>query len=146
MSRDWLSDINYMHDYYGFHEAVDNLNPEMMKKYLEFRVKFLQEGLDELKDAKTTDDVVDALIDLCVVAVGTLDLFGVDAELSWNEVFRANMNKRVGVKANRPNPLGLPDLMKPEGWKDPDHSDHYHGHLESFLPREKLYEDDEIDN
>jgi hypothetical protein len=33
------------------------------------------------------------------------------------------MQKRSGVKAERPNPLGLPDLMKPEGWVGPDHSD-----------------------
>jgi len=33
------------------------------------------------------------------------------------------MAKKTGVKASRPNPLGLPDLIKPEGWVGPDHSD-----------------------
>jgi hypothetical protein len=33
------------------------------------------------------------------------------------------MNKEVGIKASRPNPLGLPDLIKPEGWVAPVHSD-----------------------
>jgi len=32
------------------------------------------------------------------------------------------MNKQVGIKASRPNPLGLPDLIKPEGWVGPDHT------------------------
>jgi hypothetical protein len=31
------------------------------------------------------------------------------------------MKKQVGVKNSRPNPLGLPDLIKPEGWTPPDH-------------------------
>ena len=73
--------------------------------------------------AATPDDAIDALIDLCVVAIGTLDVFNVDAKHAWNEVLNANMNKQVGVKESRPNPLGLPDLIKPEGWKAPDHTD-----------------------
>ena len=32
------------------------------------------------------------------------------------------MAKEVGVKEERPNPLGLPDLVKPEGWVNPSHS------------------------
>jgi len=31
------------------------------------------------------------------------------------------MTKEVGIKASRPNPLGLPDLIKPEGWQPPSH-------------------------
>ena len=67
------------------------------------------------------EEIVDALIDLCVVAIGTLDLFEVNPYNAWNEVFDANMNKNPGVKASRPNPLGLPDLIKPEGWVAPSH-------------------------
>ena len=61
-------------------------------------------------------------MDLCVVAIGTLDLFEVDAHKAWDEVLKANMSKKVGVKESRPNPLGLPDLIKPEGWVGPDHT------------------------
>jgi predicted HAD superfamily Cof-like phosphohydrolase len=56
-----------------------------------------------------------------VVAIGTLDAFGVDAQRAWDEVHKANMTKQPGVKESRPNPLGLPDLIKPEGWTGPDH-------------------------
>ena len=38
------------------------------------------------------------------------------------------MAKQVGVKPGRPNPLGLPDLMKPEDWKAPSHEGN-HGKL-----------------
>ena len=33
----------------------------------------------------------------------------------------ANMKKEPGVKPSRPNPLGLPDLIKPDDWTGPDH-------------------------
>jgi len=71
------------------------------------------------------EEVVDALIDLCVVAIGTLDAYGVDSNKAWDEVLKANMSKEPGIKPERPNPLGLPDLMKPEGWVAPSHVGNY---------------------
>ena len=85
----------------------------------------MQEELDEMKiaaQASDAEEVVDALIDLCVVAIGTLDAYGVNAYKAWDEVHTANMTKEVGVKESRPNPLGLPDLVKPEGWTAPSHA------------------------
>jgi predicted HAD superfamily Cof-like phosphohydrolase len=104
-------------------EAVNAFTPEKLKQFLAFRVAFLQEELTELCTASTADDVVDALIDLCVVAIGTLDAFGVNADIAWDRVHQANMAKMVGVKDSRPNPLGLPDLIKPSGWTAPTHVD-----------------------
>ena len=123
MSKNWVDDIAAMHAKYGVHPVVSKFDKEKLAKYLEFRANFLQEELDELKTAKTADDVVDALIDLCVVAIGTLDAFDVDAYTAWDRVHAANMNKKVGIKESRPNPLGLPDLIKPEGWVAPTHVD-----------------------
>ena len=126
MSADWVKDMNDMHAKYGVHRWVKN-NPDKLKKYLEFRINFLQEELDETQRAafiyEDPEEIVDGLIDLCVVAIGTLDAFGVDANAAWDEVLKANMAKEVGVKPERPNPLGLPDLMKPEGWEPPSHED-----------------------
>ena len=126
MSNDWVKDINDMHVKYGVHEWVKN-NPDKLKKYLEFRINFLQEELDETQQAafiyEDPEEIVDGLIDLCVVAIGTLDAFGVDTNAAWDQVLKANMAKEVGVKPERPNPLGLPDLMKPEGWEPPSHED-----------------------
>jgi predicted HAD superfamily Cof-like phosphohydrolase len=121
MSTDWVEDMHVMHEHYGVTDKVDSFSDEKLKKFLEFRIAFLQEELDEMKNAKNAEDVVDALIDLCVVAIGTLDLFGVDSYKAWNVVHVANMSKEVGIKESRPNPLGLPDLIKPEGWKAPSH-------------------------
>ena len=123
MSEFWIKDIEEMHHKYGVAEAVNGMDKSKLEKFLNFRISFLEEELNELRQSNTADDAVDALIDLCVVAIGTLDAFNVDAGIAWDRVFAANMNKVVGVKSTRPNPLGLPDLVKPEGWKAPQHTD-----------------------
>ena len=119
----WVSDVAAMHTRFGVNSAIDKLSGEHLAKFLEFRIKFLQEELDEMVTAENADDVVDALIDLCVVAIGTLDAFHVDADEAWNRVHEKNMQKEVGIKESRPNPLGLPDLIKPAGWTAPTHAD-----------------------
>lgn len=119
---DWVKDIAEMHQKYGVNTVVEKMDKETLQKFLQFRIDFLQEELDELKaNTNNPEEIVDACIDLCVVAIGTLDAFGVDSHSAWQEVFQANMNKEVGVKASRPNPIGLPDLIKPDGWVGPDH-------------------------
>lgn len=129
MSNNWVKDIAEMHTKYGTNDVVRSMDKNQLKSFLKFRVDFLQEELDELKSASANGmpidapEVVDALIDLCVVAIGTLDAFDVDAYKAWDVVHKANMNKEVGVKESRPNPLGLPDLIKPEGWVAPTHDD-----------------------
>ena len=127
-NTNWVLDIHRMHIKFGVHDVIRNLEPETLRTFLQFRIDFLQEELNEMKDAETAEDVVDALIDLCVVAIGTLDAFDVHAHQAWDVVHKANMAKEVGIKASRPNPLGLPDLIKPEGWVAPSHEDN-HGML-----------------
>ena len=136
MSKSWVKDINEMQYKYGVHRWIhDNQNNvDNLRKYLEFRVDFLQEELSETEAALVNmdaEEIVDGLIDLCVVAIGTLDAFGVDPYKAWDEVLKANLAKEVGVKPSRPNPLGLPDLIKPEDWEGPDHSDN-HGKLNNI--------------
>jgi len=136
MSKDWVKDINEMQYKYGVHKWMhDNRNkPDQLKRYLEFRIDFLQEELSETEAALVgmdAEEIVDGLIDLCVVAIGTLDAFGVDAHKAWDEILKANLAKEPGVKPERPNPLGLPDLIKPEGWEGPNHSDN-HGKLNNI--------------
>ena len=129
----WVKDIQDMHAKYGVHEWV-KANPEKLEQLLQFRVAFLKEEFDETFKAtgeKDAEEIVDGLIDLCVVAIGTLDLFGIDAHKAWQEVHSANMSKEVGVKESRPNPLGLPDLIKPEGWTAPSH-EYNHGLLNNI--------------
>lgn len=137
MSVNWTKDIADMHEKFGVKTAVDKLTAEKLRAFLEFRVNFLNEELNEIglalqrrdKDGveldsrEAADAVIDGCIDLCVVAIGTLDAFGIDSVEAWNRVHQANMSKEVGIKPNRPNPLGLPDLVKPPGWVGPVHHD-----------------------
>ena len=135
MSSNWVWDIERMHRKYGVHEWVNDATPEQLMEFLKFRISFIHEELNETEKAvseKNAEEVVDGLIDLCVVAIGTLDAFGVDALKAWNEVQRANMAKEVGIKESRPNPLNLPDLVKPKGWKSPSHATN-HGVLDEIF-------------
>ncbi len=122
---DWANDIANMHQKFGVREwfEANKDNKELMDKYIRFRLSMCKEELDETLDAieaKDAEEIVDGLIDMCVFAIGTLDVFGVNANDAWDRVFQANMVKSVGVKEGRPNPFGLPDLIKPEGWVAPE--------------------------
>lgn len=134
---DWAKDILVMHEKFGVKEwfEANKDNKELMDKYLRFRLSMCKEELDETLDAieaKDPEEIVDGLIDLCVFAIGTLDVFGVDANEAWDRVYKANMAKSPGVKEGRPNPFGLPDLIKPEGWEAPSHNGNY-GDLDSAI-------------
>jgi len=131
-NNSWPQDVHEMHAKFGFHELIEKLPADKLKLFLEFRIKFLQEELDEAKKADSADDIVDAMVDLCVVAIGTLDAFNVNAQEAWDRVHRANMSKERGIKKERPNPFGFPDLMKPAGWTAPTHEDNI-GLLEKVL-------------
>ena len=123
MSTNWVKDMQDMHAKFGVNTVVRGLDKAKLSAFIQFRIKFLQEELDEMIVSDNGDDTVDALIDLCVVAIGTLDALDVNAYTAWDRVLEANMAKEVGIKASRPNPLGLPDLIKPEGWTAPSHAD-----------------------
>ncbi len=123
MSKNWVKDIHLMQGKYLTRQWVKD-NPSKWKDFLAFRLDFLEEELTETVKAFAENDaeeIVDGLIDLCVVAIGTLDAFGVDPYKAWDEVLEANMAKEVGIKESRPNPLGVPDLIKPNDWKAPSH-------------------------
>ena len=129
MSTNWFKDMQDMHKKYGVNkwmqaELQSDVDWRKINKFMQFRIGMMQEELDETKNAfekKDAEEIVDGIIDLCVFAIGTLEVFGVDANEAWNRVYQANMAKEPGVKEERPNPWGLPDLMKPEGWTSPTH-------------------------
>lgn len=135
--NDWANDIYMMHNKFGVKEwfEANKDNKDLMDKYLRFRLSMCKEELDETLAAVATKDpeeIVDGLIDLCVFAIGTLDVFNIDAHKAWDAVYEANMSKSPGVKEGRPNPFGLPDLIKPDGWTAPSHEDN-HGDFPNAL-------------
>jgi len=140
MSTNWFKDMQDMHKKYGVNkwmqaELQSDVDWRKINKFMQFRIGMMQEELDETRNAfvnKDPEEMVDGIIDLCVFAIGTLEVFGVDANKAWDEVYRANMSKEVGIKEGRPNPLGLPDLVKPEGWEGPTHKGNHGNITDSF--------------
>ena len=140
MSNNWFKDMQDMHKKYGVNkwmqaELQSDVDWRKINKFMQFRLGMMQEELDETKNAfdkKDAEEMVDGIIDLCVFAIGTLEVFGVDANKAWDEVYKANMSKEVGIKEGRPNPLGLPDLVKPEGWEGPSHEGNHGNISDSF--------------
>ena len=100
MSKNWVKDINKMHEKYGVHEWVKN-NQHQLKQFLDFRLRFLYEEANETSlavDARDAEEIVDGLIDICVVAIGTLDAFGVDANKAWIVSTKRTCAKRSDKK------------------------------------------------
>lgn len=60
-------------------------------------------------------DFIDGLCDLVYVTLGAAVAAGVDLDGHFEEVHRANMTKLTGPKRKDGK------IMKPEGWKPPDH-------------------------
>jgi len=132
MSSNWVKDISDMQEKFGIQDWMEEPgNRHLLFEFLRFRMTFLQEEFEETTQAFSAGDpeeFIDGHIDLCVIAIGTLLAFGVDIKKAWDKVHKANMAKEVGTKPERPNPFGLPDLMKPEGWENPSHYGN-HGNL-----------------
>ena len=134
MANDIITNVEDMHRKYKVHDWIE-ANPDKLNELFKLRMRMLNEEFSETMDAYLQSDpeeLIDGLIDLVVIAIGTLDIVGVDPHEAWNEVYNANMAKEVGIKPGRANKLGLPDLRKPSGWKAPCHKLN-HGKLPDIL-------------
>lgn len=94
--------------------SFDFYSTELFKK----RTEHLLEEVNELNDATSEVEVIDALLDTVYIALGTLHLMKVDVAKHWREIQRANMDKERG-----PSKRGHDfDVFKPEGWVEPQHA------------------------
>lgn len=119
---------------------MEQLMQDMMKKVDEFHrtitnrqrtdngfpgegnYNHLFEELNETIDCHKAGNrvgVVDGLVDLIYVALGTLLEMGVSPQTHFDEVHRANMRK-VPRQTERYGP-NVNDAVKPDGWTPPDH-------------------------
>jgi predicted HAD superfamily Cof-like phosphohydrolase len=91
---------------------------------LAYRLRFLQEELNEYEQAVREGDLagaVDALADLAWVALGTAHFFGAPFDAVWREVYRANMSKVLAVEGAPVHKRGVVEkIRKPVGWLPPD--------------------------
>ena len=120
-NTDLIKDIQELHARFGVTKIVAQMDFMLLDAWFNHRIEFLQEEINEMQEANSPELVVDALVDLVVVALGTLEAFNVDLSKAFNAVQEANMKKVAGANPNRPNKFNLPDLCKPEGWEPPSH-------------------------
>jgi len=109
--------VKAMHEKFGL--ANDGKPWHLEPHEKAFRVKALQEELDEYNLANTLVDEYDALLDLIVFAVGTLDRQGLPLLEGFEKVMKANMAKEVGQNGEKRGGFKR-DLVKPKGWVGPE--------------------------
>lgn len=63
--------------------------------------------------------MLDALVDLVYIAIGTADRFGWDFNEAWRRVHAANMAKQRVEKAESSKHGSKYDIVKPAGWSAP---------------------------
>ena len=126
-NKSFFDDVEDFHKKYGI--QYDGQPRPITGDQLRFRMKRLDEEYVEYIDAVNKGDLaaqVDALIDLCYIAFGTIHLMGVDGNEAWRRVQIANMAKELSHPGN-PGKYGKLgdkiDIVKPPGWQAPDHTD-----------------------
>lgn len=113
-------------------QTVDQYNADQVNLY----ARLVAEEAEELDDAiqvfnegrnrsdaasffDHTADVVDAALDIIVVAAGVLHSFGFDPQPLWDEVVRSNMAK-VDPETGKVRRRHDGKILKPDGWTPPD--------------------------
>ncbi len=115
---DLVKDIDKFYTQFGYPSQKRPCIPTSQQDLIKFRVNFLQEELDELKESIKTekiDDALDALVDIVYVALGTAWHFNLPFERAWQVVHQANMAKLPGKTKRH-----YQDAIKPKGWVRPD--------------------------
>jgi predicted HAD superfamily Cof-like phosphohydrolase len=138
-----LSDIREFHS--KFNQGYQEPARVLPKELADFRLKFMMEELNEwtqhqraVEYSLTHDDApdqveythhleeqLDALVDLAYVLFGTVHLQGLDHVFSeaWHRVHQANMSKVPAQSAADSKRGYAGDIVKPEGWQPPRHTD-----------------------
>ena len=125
--------MSYYDDVRDFHRKFDlPAHPEAPPQFLapdvlQYRLGFLLEELNEFTLAMEQRDLAeaaDALADLVYVALGTAHLMRLPFEQVWQEIQRANLAKErvTGATDPRSKRRHALDVVKPPGWRAPDHS------------------------
>lgn len=81
------------------------------------RLEWMREELEELAEAETVVEQVDAVIDLLYFAFGYLVEMGVPPSGAWNAVHAANMTK---LRPGGVHTDAMGKVIKPDGWCGPE--------------------------
>jgi predicted HAD superfamily Cof-like phosphohydrolase len=96
-------------------QSVDEVNARQFGLYK----NLIAEEFNELQEAKSQVDQLDALIDILVVTIGAIHSMGADGEGAWKEVMATNfakIDKETGKVRKREDGK----VLKPLGWTPPE--------------------------
>lgn len=116
-------------------KAADQLNPDPSDTTCTFdwdlRIRLIQEEAQELVEATTEGDKIDALFDLLYVTYGTLVAWNIPFSLIWDAIHEANMEKvEFGVKDEHGK------ITKPAWWTHPPIQDIWDLMYGKWVPNE----------
>jgi len=119
--------INYVQEFIDKFEMKLNIEDPLAKqKFIDNAEIFIREEFNELIDAVSTGDIeeiVDALGDISWLVDKGMLMAGIDPVEVRAEIGRANLSKEIGVKPGREH--AIKDVIKPLGWKGPNHEGNY---------------------
>jgi predicted HAD superfamily Cof-like phosphohydrolase len=119
-----IRDIADFHTKFGL--AYNDRPRDLPEDLQNFRVKFMQEELNEYAESATNGNLegqLDALVDLVYVALGTAYMQGFNFKEAWRRVHEANMRKVRATSSDQSKRGSVSDVVKPVGWTAPDLSD-----------------------
>ena len=118
---DLIDDIDKFHKKFGF-EKNTKVGIPNNSELINFRTSFLMEELSEYTNAivkKDSAEVLDALVDIVYIALGTAWLFNLPFDKAWKEIQAANM-KKVRAKDTTGKRGTKFDVIKPKDFKEPN--------------------------
>ena len=119
-----LLKIKEMHTKFGISQ---NSQIRLSQEEKQFRINCMLEEIQEYADSDNLKDELDALLDVIIFAMGTLERQGL-LEVSmeaFNRIMKANLKKEIGTasKERQGGPAFKLDLVKPAGWEEPNFDD-----------------------
>lgn len=95
------------------------LPPAEVMKQVDRYITLIHEEVEELQDARTREQALDAIMDILFVTIGLGVTLGFPLKDAWEEVCRSNMtkiDKKTGQVIRREDGK----ILKPEGYSPPD--------------------------
>jgi predicted HAD superfamily Cof-like phosphohydrolase len=124
LMEDFVRDVVKFHERYGIN--YDGKPRQLTPTEFAFRLARTEEEVKEWVQAKSLAEQLDALLDLIYIVLGTAHLQGFTPEIiykAWGRIQAANMAKERS-SVNNPGKYGdKNDIVKPKGWKAPNHED-----------------------
>lgn len=113
---------NVFDDQIKFMVACDQTVCEWNPSQLNMYYTLIKEEVQELQEALDNNDrveVLDALIDIIVVAAGAVNSTGSNGQGAWDEVMKTNFAK-IDPVSGKVKKREDGKVLKPEGWQAPN--------------------------